>query len=115
MFAYNYIRSAAQSLKVTFGILAVFLIFSVLPATAQNGQSRNTSAAALHISINIVPIVYSPVRDRAVSTNRASVVYAIPAKPSQTDVIEQVSIVQLLENGRTSSKVLLKTTTIVPQ
>lgn len=111
------IRRGLGKAVVVAGFLVFFSILSALPASAQNGQTRtNSGTAVLHINVNVVPVTFAPVTSRnARQADTAPVVYSIESRPPHMEVTEQVRTVSMPGNTGVLNKVILKTTTVVPE
>jgi len=111
---YQFPKPLKAASLASVGLPLVLLIFGLSSATAQDGPSRNRSAASLHIEVNIVPIVYLP-QTNQVSDPKASVEYVLSPSPSQLEITTQTRDFTFVDGRGVPQKAVLVITTVVLQ
>ena len=107
-------KSLKASPRASITLPILLLILGLSPATAQDGPSRNRSAASLHVSVNVVPNVYVPKPD-AISHPEGSVEYALSNSLSRVEITTQTTNFTFVNaHGVPETAVLVTTTVVVP-
>ena len=107
--------SVARRILQTAVALALFCVVSSLSASAQNGTSRSNGAqAALHIRINVVPVLMAPPPQPQLQLSAVnSVSYNISTTKSNVEIIEETRPLSQGVGGGQGA--ILKTVTVVPR
>jgi len=111
---YQLPKSLKAASLASVGLPLVLLIFGLSSATAQDGPSRNCSAASLHVEVNIVPIAYLP-QTNQVSDPKAPVEYVLSPSPSQLEITTQTRDFTFVDARGVRQKTVLVITTVVLQ
>ena len=88
---------------------------AALPLQSQNGPGNHTNSAqaAMHIRVNVVPVVMSPAARQNVRAESA-ITYNLPARPAKISINEELRLPRPNDGvPPAASKAMLRVTTIV--
>jgi hypothetical protein len=94
---------------------AFAIVTAGLPLSAQNGRTTSSSSAQaeLHITAIVVPVIIPPRRDRHREHDDGLVSYNLSSQEQKLSITEEVRLMLVNGDGRTTERQPVQLTTVV--